>query len=57
MARADKTYRSFVTSPAPRTCYPDQPAFLRAILALIDVVEEALALQNAAHKRRHFNNE
>lgn len=57
MARADKTPPSFVTSPAQRTYCPDQPAFMRAILAFIDVFEEALELRNAAHKRCHFNNE
>ena len=57
MARADKTYPSFVTSPAQRTCYPDPPAIMRAILAFIDVLEEALEMRNAAHKRCHFSNE
>jgi hypothetical protein len=57
MARADKTYPSLITSPTQRTCCPDQPTILRAILAFIDVLEEALEIQNAAHKRCHFSNE
>jgi hypothetical protein len=55
MSCAKNAYASFVAIPAQRTDRPDQPAFMRAIIAAIDAFQEALEMQRAAHKRHPFD--
>jgi hypothetical protein len=57
MSCANEICSSSVIAPAQKTDELDRPAFIRALIATIDVLQEALEMQRAADERRRFNND
>jgi hypothetical protein len=57
MSCANEIRSSSIITPAQKTDELDRPAFIRVIIATIDVLQEALDMQRAADERRRLNNE
>ncbi len=48
---------SFAASSSNSACRPDQSAFTRTIVAIIDAFQEALAMRRAAYRRYRLSDD
>jgi hypothetical protein len=57
MTCANKTCSSVFTIPAPTPVYRDRLTFMKAMIAIIEAFQEALAMRRAAQRSYPLNDE
>ncbi len=57
MSCYNQTAPSFAPSAANNACRPEQSAFTRTIVAIVDAFQEALAMRRAAYRRYRLSDD